>query len=43
MDTKEWESHQERKERRPLDQTQPVRRLYPEPKKDRREPKEKKR
>lgn len=41
VDTKEWEKHQERQERRDCERTQPVRQLYPTPKADRRKPKEK--
>jgi hypothetical protein len=42
MGVTEWAQYQHRKERRPSEATMPVRRLYPEPKKDRREPKERK-
>jgi hypothetical protein len=37
----EWTTWQARKQRRDIDKTMPVRHLYPEPKKDRRKPKEK--
>jgi len=42
MGVNDWADWQAKTQRREGEQTMPVRRLYPEPKKDRRKPKERK-